>query len=55
MEVALFPSGEAKTLERSVKRRKSSGGLRGRIRGEGGGKTRVAVCILIIARVHDGE
>lgn len=54
MEVALFPSGEAKTLERSVKRRKSSGGLRGR-NGGGGGKTRVAVCILIIARVHDGE
>lgn len=48
-ELALFPSGEAKTLRLSVKRRKSSGGLREEdvvyeTRGERrGGKTRVAV------------
>lgn len=41
MEVALFPSGEAKTLERSVKRRKSSGGLRGRGRGRENSSGRV--------------
>lgn len=58
-ELALFPSGEAKTLRLSVKRRKSSGGLREEdvvyeTRGEEG-KLEWPCGILIIARVHDGE